>query len=672
MSSARWFYSADDQPRGPVPLEQLLEQLRSGQISPTSLVWRQGMDEWTRADAVPEIVQQLRPGSPGGAAAKAGAAEATGARPKAPVPPDSTGASETPKEAPPTRVEARAAPSAPPPTIAVAPAPSAVPRAGGGAKPAPAKAPASGVEKKPASRAAAPSGAEKRPEPKVAPPAGAGAAAPPADAPRAAEAAPADLENPFIAKLREAYALNSRVFAQLAEELRKEGDLEGAIRVCREGLKKHPGYIMARVTMGRALTERGDLASARSVLEPVVAAQPESALARRALGECLERMGRTEEALEQYRSGLAMDPDNDWLRDRISSASAPAPQKQAAGEASAAEPPSSEDVGATAEPQAEVGAEPARVDEEAAWERRGPDEDLPPIPLVDAEESFELENPYDIPTVWKDEAPPAHPAGATSAPGVEKATGSAGSASAKAQDWPLHPLEDLTLPELLQQLHERGFTGVLALLREGVEKTLRFEEGRIVFATTSDPDERMGELLVTRGRITLEQYEKGSQAVRERRVRLGEALVDLEAIGPYQQVEVVTDHIRAITFGLFRWVDGSYQLREGLLEAHEAITLEMTLPEVVLGGIRGIDAWSRVVRGVGGLDARYLPASDLESRLGPLTLSPQQRALLEFKEPQPAGALCRESALADFDVLKTLWAFRVAGILTRLPADPSA
>jgi tetratricopeptide (TPR) repeat protein len=645
MSSARWFYSADDQPRGPVPLEQLLELLRSGQLPSSALVWRQGMEEWTRADAVPEILPQLRSGAPGAARAGGVEADAAGAKPKAPPPP-STAAPEAPKKAPPGRVEARPAPSAAPPAAARA-------------KPEPAKSKA-GVGAKPASAAAVPGG-ENKPEPKAAK---AEAKATPTAAPPPAAATPA-IENPFIAKLREAYALNSRVFAQLAEELRKEGDLDGAIQVCREGLKKHPGYVMARVTMGRALTQRGDLPSARSVLEPVLAAQPDSSLARRALGECLERMGRTEEALEQYRSGLALDPDNDWLRDRIDAVAAAALQKPAAGEAPSrgeapsGEPPASEEASAVAEPPAEGGAETTGVDEAADWERRAPDEDLPPIPLVAAEESFELENPYDIPSVWKEEekgekAPPE----SVSAP-----------LTAKAEKWPLHPLEDLTLPDLLQQLNERGFTGVLALRREGAEKTLRFEEGQIVFATTSDPDERMGELLLTRGRITAEQYEKASQAVRERGVRLGEALVEAEALGPYQQVEVVTDHIRSIALGLFRWVDGSYQLREGLLEAHEAITLEMTLPEVLLGGIRGIDAWSRVVRGAGGLDARYLPAGDLESRLGPLTLSPQQRALLDFKEPRSARTLCRDSALADFDVLKTLWAFRVAGILTRLPAD---
>ena len=61
--------------------------------------------------------------------------------------------------------------------------------------------------------------------------------------------------NPRIDDLRKRLEKDpgSRLFAQLAEELRKDGDLEDAIRVAREGLQKHPNYPSARMTLGRAL-----------------------------------------------------------------------------------------------------------------------------------------------------------------------------------------------------------------------------------------------------------------------------------------------------------------------------------------------------------------------------------------------------------------------------------
>jgi uncharacterized protein HemY len=62
----------------------------------------------------------------------------------------------------------------------------------------------------------------------------------------------------------------SRLFAQLAEELRKDGELEEAIRVSRAGLQKHPSYPSARMTLGRALLDTGDWGSARAEFELVL------------------------------------------------------------------------------------------------------------------------------------------------------------------------------------------------------------------------------------------------------------------------------------------------------------------------------------------------------------------------------------------------------------------
>jgi len=41
-----WFYSEGDQQRGPVSDSQLDELLRSGKISPATLIWREGMTGW--------------------------------------------------------------------------------------------------------------------------------------------------------------------------------------------------------------------------------------------------------------------------------------------------------------------------------------------------------------------------------------------------------------------------------------------------------------------------------------------------------------------------------------------------------------------------------------------------------------------------------------------------
>ena len=109
----------------------------------------------------------------------------------------------------------------------------------------------------------------------------------------------------------------SRLFAQLAEQLRKEGELEEAIGVARAGLEKHPTYPSARLTLGRALLDSGDATAARAELEAAVQGAPDNILASRLLGEALETLGELKAAVEQLRATLVMAPGDPQIEARI-------------------------------------------------------------------------------------------------------------------------------------------------------------------------------------------------------------------------------------------------------------------------------------------------------------------------------------------------------------------
>jgi tetratricopeptide (TPR) repeat protein len=116
--------------------------------------------------------------------------------------------------------------------------------------------------------------------------------------------------NPRIDELRRRIEREpgSRLFAQLAEELRKDGELTEAIRVARTGLAAHPNYPSARLTLGRALFETGQFGPARSELESVLRGAPDNILAARLLAECLEGLGDAGAALLQYRAAQRLSP----------------------------------------------------------------------------------------------------------------------------------------------------------------------------------------------------------------------------------------------------------------------------------------------------------------------------------------------------------------------------
>lgn len=109
----------------------------------------------------------------------------------------------------------------------------------------------------------------------------------------------------------------SIAFAQLAEECRRAGRHAEAVEVCRAGLAIHPGYVSARVTLGRALIELGDLDAARQELQTVLGGAPENLSAIRGLAEIHQRRGDLPASLAQYQTALSLAPNDPDLEDTV-------------------------------------------------------------------------------------------------------------------------------------------------------------------------------------------------------------------------------------------------------------------------------------------------------------------------------------------------------------------
>src|SRR5471032_2209882 len=84
----------------------------------------------------------------------------------------------------------------------------------------------------------------------------------------------------------------SIAFAQLAEECRRAGECQEAVEICRAGLAVHPGYLSARVTLGRALLEINALEEAQTEFAQVLKGAPENLAAIRGLAETYHRRGK--------------------------------------------------------------------------------------------------------------------------------------------------------------------------------------------------------------------------------------------------------------------------------------------------------------------------------------------------------------------------------------------
>jgi tetratricopeptide (TPR) repeat protein len=70
-----------------------------------------------------------------------------------------------------------------------------------------------------------------------------------------------------------------------AEKLRRAGNPQGAIDLCRDALVRFPGHLSARVTLGWALLDLGQLREAREEFEIVRKSAPDNFAAIRGLAQ---------------------------------------------------------------------------------------------------------------------------------------------------------------------------------------------------------------------------------------------------------------------------------------------------------------------------------------------------------------------------------------------------
>ena len=119
-----------------------------------------------------------------------------------------------------------------------------------------------------------------------------------------------------IEALRREVAANpsSRQFYQLGELLRRDGQVEDAIMVLRQGLGSQTKYVAAWVSLGRALLQAEKYGQASDALREALSNDPGNPVAWRLLGEARHGSGEKEGALSAFERALDLAPGDDALQ----------------------------------------------------------------------------------------------------------------------------------------------------------------------------------------------------------------------------------------------------------------------------------------------------------------------------------------------------------------------
>ena len=220
-------------------------------------------------------------------------------------------------------------------------------------------------------------------------------------------------------------------------------------------------------------------------------------------------------------------------------------------------------------------------------------------------------------------------------------------------------LSALPLPELLIQLRRGASTGILSVESDGTRKAIYFHNGRVVFATSNSPNDRLGETLLRLGKISVEEYELSLQQISHGR-RQGKVLIEMGAMAPQDLWDGVEAQVREIIFSLFEWAAGEFVFESTTLPQTEKVTVSFDPLILALEGLRRVDP-------DGALKGRYPdPGLILEciKDVNHTGLEPYERHILAMVDGvRSVAEICRESEIGDGETQKTMYSLFCAGFV---------
>lgn len=211
------------------------------------------------------------------------------------------------------------------------------------------------------------------------------------------------------------------------------------------------------------------------------------------------------------------------------------------------------------------------------------------------------------------------------------------------------------LPLLLANHFKARSTGVLEVAAGAFLKRLYLEKGGVVFASSNDRNDRLGEMLIRRGVLAVPDFYAASRAVVPGK-RFGTVLVEMGLLSPEQLVWAVKEQVKEIVFSLFPVPEARCVFREGEGAGEEGITLNLRTPELIRQGVLRMDSTVRPLEAFSSQESTFGLVVPLEEVEAAFDLGAAEReAAAALVVPRPLPHLFRAAPLPQFAFLKFLW-----------------
>ncbi len=224
-------------------------------------------------------------------------------------------------------------------------------------------------------------------------------------------------------------------------------------------------------------------------------------------------------------------------------------------------------------------------------------------------------------------------------------------------------LAETTVPDLIRSIVRSSETAILSLDAISRNDTIYFHEGRMVFASSTDPDMGLAETLLRMGELNIQQYNTAMERLVVAR-RIGALLCELGYLKPDELTRAAERQASAIVLDAMSYRSGAYTIEFTSEFPEGIIVLPLATERLILDGVRRIEYWSLITRGVGRPDRVLEQVPGADTRTFQLELSDDESHVLNlFADPQSVEELCARSYLSNFQTFRTVWGLLAVNLI---------
>ena len=234
-------------------------------------------------------------------------------------------------------------------------------------------------------------------------------------------------------------------------------------------------------------------------------------------------------------------------------------------------------------------------------------------------------------------------------------------------------IKDTSLVKILVHLNRSIKTGTLTVSTPSAIKKIYLKMGDVIFASSTYEDDRLGEMLLKAGKITVEQYDESVEILKATGKKQGAIFVELGYLTPKELFWGLKYQVNDIIQGMFLLEDARYEFREGDIPAQEVISLKMSMGNLIYAGINSITNWTRIRNEMPDTDSVLKLSEDPLRLFQDIELSPQDKKILSLIDGEKTiKEIIDNSWMGSFEALKILYVLWSIGMIDQAAVQKEA